>query len=125
MPTAVSVVADLADVACSRIEGHRGLATRAIQFGPRKLQASTELRYRYYLRFDVENSPGVLAEIAGALGSCGVSIEELVQEGATQSATLLMTTHTCKEGALLAAIQKLEGSKHLRGEPRFIRIEDI
>ena len=125
MPTAVSVVADLADVACSRIEGHRGLSTRAIVSGPRKLLSANELVYRYYLRFEVENTPGVLAEIAGALGERGVSIEEMVQEEAKESATLLMITHRCKEGELLAAFKTLSGSTRLIGEPRFVRIEDV
>jgi len=125
MPTAVSVVADLADVACSRIEGHRGLSTRAIQCGERKLLPAEELSYRYYLRFEVENAPGVLAEIAGALGACGVSIGEMVQEEENDSATLLMITHECKEGALLQAFEKLKAYSHQTGEARFIRIENI
>ncbi len=125
LPTAVSVVADLADVACSRLEGHNGLSTRAIVFGDRKLEPTAEISNRFYLRFEVTNAPGVLAEIAGALGSCGVSIEEMVQEGARASATLLMITHECKEGDLRAAFTKLAGSSVLSGQPRFIRIEDV
>ena len=125
MPTAVSVVADLADVARSRIEGHRGLSTRAIRPHARKLQSISELETRYYLRFDVKNSAGVLAEIAGALGAQKVSIEKMVQEDANESATLLMMTHRCKEGSLMRALDTLKSSSVLVGAPRFIRIEDI
>lgn len=125
LPTAVSVVADLADVACSRAEGHRGLSTRALRFGPRKLQDLDELRGRYYLRFEAQNAPGVLAEIAGALGSHQVSIEEMFQDGATETATLVMLTHICREGNLKAALNQLAASTKLRGKPRFIRIEDL
>jgi homoserine dehydrogenase len=125
LPTAVSVVADLADVARSRIEDHRGLSTRAIRPHARKLQPLTELEARYYLRFEVKNSAGVLAEIAGALGAHKVSIERMVQEDAHESATLLMMTHRCKEGALRKALEQLGPSNVLVGPPRFIRIEDI
>lgn len=125
LPTAVSVVADLADVACSRIEGHRGLSTRAIHTRSRELLPLSSHVTRYYLRFEVVNSPGVLAEIAGALGRAGVSIEKMVQEEAHESATLLMITHQCREGALLEAFSALESSPILEGSPRFIRIEDI
>ncbi len=125
MPTAVSVVADLADVACSRIEGHRGLSTRAIEAGERKLQASELRKSRFYLRFQVKDQPGVLAEISGALGAAGVSIEKMVQEDGPESATLLMITHVCQEGALDRALAQLKGSARLTGEPRFIRIEDV
>lgn len=125
LPTAVSVVADLADVACSRIEGHRGLSTRAIRPKTRKMQPLDELVSRYYLRFVVQNSPGVLALIAGALGAAGVSIEKMVQEEASDSATLLMITHSCREGSLKQALSSLEGSSKLKGAPRFIRIEEL
>lgn len=125
MPTAVSVVADLADVACSRLEGHRGLSTRAIRPHERQLQPIAQLESRYYLRFDVKDSPGVLAVIAGALGDHKVSIEKMVQEDANESATLLMLTHRCKEGALTQALEQLGSSKVLVGAPRFIRIEEL
>ncbi len=125
LPTAVSVVADLADVACSRIEGHRGLSTRAIRPRERKLQPLSQLESRYYLRFDVKNSAGVLAEIAGALGRFKVSIEKMVQEDAAESATLLMLTYRCNEGELVQALEALRSSNVLVGEPRFIRIEDV
>ncbi len=125
MPTAVSVVADLADVACSRIEGHRGLSTRAIRPHERKLRPLSELESRYYLRFDVENSAGVLAAIAGALGRHKVSIEKMVQEDASDSATLIMLTYRCREGALLDALDALRETDVLVGAPRFIRIEDV
>lgn len=125
LPTAVSVVADLADVARSRIEDHRGLSTRAIRPHTRQLQPLSELESRYYLRFEVKNSPGVLAEIAGALGAHKVSIERMVQEDAHESATVLMMTHRCKEGALRKALDQLVPSTVLNGPPRFIRVEDI
>src|SRR6478736_6471487 len=72
LPTAVSVVADLAQVARARLEGHEGLATRSLHTGPRALQPLSELTSRYYLRFEVVDAPGVLAKIAGALGEHGV-----------------------------------------------------
>lgn len=125
LPTAVSVVADLADVACARIEGHDGLSTRAILTRPRKLQPLDELRSRYYLRFEVLDRPGVLAEIAGALGANGVSIEQMVQEEADGSASVLMITHKVREGNLKKALERLESSAFLRGPARFIRIEEI
>lgn len=125
LPTAVSVVADLVDVSRSRIEGHRGLSTRAIQFGPKKMQNLDDLMSRYYLRFEAQNAPGVLAEISGALGAQGVSIQEMVQEDRAESAIVLMLTHRCREGALRRALSQLSGSTKLIGEPRFIRIEDV
>src|SRR5690606_35154575 len=59
-PSAMRDDADLANVACVRIEGHRGLWTRGIHFGTRKMQAKDDLTRRYYLRFEVSDAPGVL-----------------------------------------------------------------
>jgi len=125
LPTAVSVVADLAQVARARLEAHEGLATRSLHTGTRALQPLSELVSRYYLRFEVVDAPGVLAQIAGALGQHGVSIQEMVQEGIESSARLLMTTHATREGDLRRALAAIEGSGFMRQKPGFLRIEDI
>lgn len=129
MPTAVSVVSDIVDVARSRLEGEAGLTTRAIHAVPRKLQPVAELSCRYYLRFDVGDTPGVLGVIAGALGAQGVSIEQMIQEGTAGShdsaVSVLMITHETREGSVLEAIEAIGREAFLRARPRFIRIEDI
>jgi homoserine dehydrogenase len=129
MPTAVSVVADIVDVARSRAEGAGGLATRAIQTRPRKLVDMSEVQCRYYLRFDVGDQPGVLATIAGALGRHGVSVEHMVQEGRSEDdhglVNVLMITHTCREGSITAALAEVATAPFLKAPPRLTRIEDV
>ncbi len=129
MPTAVSVVADVVDVARSKIEGEPGLATRGIQMKERPLMPLDQVQARYYLRFDVGDEPGVLGRISTALGEHGVSIEQMMQEGrATEAADavpVLIITHASSEGQVQAAIKQIAGHSFLRGEPRFIRIEDV
>ncbi len=129
MPTAVSVVSDIVDVARSKLEGEAGLTTRAIHAVPRKVQPLEELSCRYYLRFDVGDTPGVLGVIASALGAQGVSIEQMVQEGTAGSndlaVSVLMITHETQEGHVLRALDAIGRESFLRGKPRFIRIEDI
>ena len=65
MPTAVSVVADVLDVARAIRSGVPGLATRAIQLAARPLAPLDQVEVRYYLRFQVFDRPGVLARITG------------------------------------------------------------
>jgi homoserine dehydrogenase len=126
MPTAVSVVADVVDVARSRIEGEAGLRTRGIQPVDRPLVPMAEVSARYYLRFDVEDQPGVLGHIAGALGEHAVSIEQMVQEGraGAQGAAVpvLIITHSSTEGAVKAAIDKIAAAGFMRRRPRLLRI---
>jgi homoserine dehydrogenase len=127
MPTAVSVVADIVDVARSRLEGQAGLSTRGIRIRERALMPMEDVVTRYYLRFDVEDQPGVLAFIAGALGDQGVSIEQMVQEGGPDSerAAVLMITHSCREGAVQKALARIASAKFLKAPPRSLRIEAV
>jgi homoserine dehydrogenase len=129
LPTAVSVVADIADVARSRVQGQAGLATRGIRIKPRALVPMSEVRSRYYLRFDVADQSGVLAFIAGALGDEGVSIEQMVQERRDEArgggASVLMITHEATEGSALTAFRKIEKAPFMKTPPRLIRIEDV
>lgn len=128
LPTAVSVIADLVDVARSRIEGDKGLSTRGIFAQKRELQSLAELYSRYYLRFDVTDSPGVLGILATSLGKHGVSIEQMVQEShkAEESlASVLIITHETREGSLQQALAELSREPFQKRPPRFLRIEDI
>jgi homoserine dehydrogenase len=129
MPTAVSVVADVVDVARSRREGEPGLSTRGIQMKARPLVPLDEVRARYYLRFDVADHPGVLGTIANALGARSVSIEQVVQEGrasdTNDAVPVLIITHTSDEGAVRAAIASIRNEPFMKSTPRVIRIEDV
>jgi homoserine dehydrogenase len=129
MPTAVSVVADIVDVARSKIGGEPGLSTRGVQTKDRVLSDVTEIETRFYLRFDVEDRPGVLGKIATGLGESGVSIEQMVQEGRAQEADgavpVLIITHGCREGAVREALDTIGKQGFMRGRPRLLRIEDV
>lgn len=126
LPTAVSIVADLVDVSRSRREGARGLSTRAIHARPRTLLPMSETRCRYYVRLDVEDSPGVLGGIATALGRHGISIAEMFQEDTSESlpVSVLIITHETREGSLTNALEEIRSAPFLR-RARFIRIEDL
>jgi homoserine dehydrogenase len=132
MPTAVSVVADLVDVARARVEGAGGLATRAIRPVPRPLLPMAEVEARYYLRFEVRDVPGVLAAIAGALGDQAISVAHMVQEKRRSNKAsddadwvpILMITHRSREGRIQTALDKINQFPFMRSRARLIRIED-
>ena len=125
MPTAVSVVADLVDVAIAKKSGVSGNMTRAIRLGERKLASMADVETRYYVRFSVYDRPGVLAKITGALGERGVSIEQLVQQGrgtADVPVDVVMLTHEAREAAMKAALAAIGASEYVAREPRMIRV---
>jgi homoserine dehydrogenase len=129
MPTAVSVVADIVDVARSKIEGAAGVATRGIQLKSRALVPLDVVEARYYLRFDVADHPGVIGAIASALGKHGVSIGQMVQEGRAQEIAggvpVLIITHKSDEGSVRRAMDAIAREPFMKGSPRLIRIEDV
>jgi homoserine dehydrogenase len=128
MPTAVSVVADLVDVARARAEGASGLATRAIRTRHRPLTPMAEVQARYYLRFDVRDQPGVLGTITTQLGQAGVSVEQMVQDGrgtAGQGVPVLLITHRSPEGAVKRALESVADAEFMTRPPRLLRIEEI
>lgn len=128
MPTAVSVVADMVDVARSKREGEPGLATRGIQMSERPLVPLDEVESRYYLRFDVADQAGVLGRITSELGKAGVSIEQVVQEGrgeAGGAVPVLIITHGTHEGGVRRALSAIEACDFMKGTPRLLRIEDV
>jgi len=125
LPTAVSVVADLVDVAIARRSGVPGQGTRAIRLAPRALSPMSEVVSRYYFRFTVFDRPGVLAHITGALGERGVSIEQLVQRGrgtADVPVEVVMLTHEAKESAVQDALASVAARDFVAKPPRMIRV---
>ncbi len=128
MPTAVSVVADVLDVARARLSGVSGLATRNIQMQSRPLTPVDDVRSRYYLRFQVYDRPGVLARLAGSLGEARVSIEQMVQEGGGGSSgvpvDIVMLTHEARELDVRHALAAIAKSGVAATTPTLLRIEE-
>jgi homoserine dehydrogenase len=125
LPTAVSVVSDILDVARSILAGVAGMQTRAIAMAPRRVAPMTEVMSRYYLRFPVADRPGVMARLAGALGAAGVSIEQIVQDGAEgdTAVDVVMITHLAKEGAIREAMEAIGREPFVAAPARLLRIE--
>lgn len=111
MPTASAVVADLIDVATGR---------SAVTFGGLDLGQSNltlvppdQIARRYYLRFGVDDRPGVLAQIASTLGQESISIASVLQSegdgsnggsGASAQVPLVITTHLTTEASVQRAL---------------------
>ena len=121
MPTAVSVVADIVDVARSQLAGAAGLSTRGISLEERPLVPLGEIETRYYLRFTGQIVRACSSRIAGALGEHGVSIEQMVQDGRSvapsEPVPIVMITHRARESGVVAAIEAI-GAVGLRHRAR-------
>ena len=119
MPTASAVVGDLIDTVVGRT---------AITFRTLELWSQREARVsphdfaavagRFYLRLNVEDRPGVMAEIAGVLGRRGISIASLIQHEPASSGggvvSLVIMTHQTTEGAVRGAMQEMQALSCVR-----------
>ena len=94
------------------IDASRELLAGA-QVAPRILLADREVAdfggvsSRWYIRLEVDDSPGVLAAIAGVFGESGVSLGSVWQEGRGDEATLILITHDATEDAHQQAVKRL------------------
>ena len=121
-PTASAVVADLIDIARGEIGPAFSMPVRELEQVQR---AETGHRIgKCYLRFEVADRPGVLAEITAAMRDAGVSIESLIQKGRSPDGSVLvaMVTHEGPESAVAATISALNGSPSLHAAPLVIHI---
>jgi homoserine dehydrogenase len=129
MPTAVSVLSDVLDVARSIAADAPGLQTRGIRHTERPRRAMADVESRYYIRFRVLDRPGVMAQIATALGEHEVSIEQMLQDRLPEveggPADVVMLTHRAREAEVQAALEALKGSAILVQAPRLMRIQDV
>jgi homoserine dehydrogenase len=76
-----------------------------------------QARSPYYLRIEVDDVAGVLAQIALRLSAHRISVARLVQHQRDGSATLHVVTHEGAEGDLRSALQEIESLPETRGAP--------
>ncbi|GAB6166034.1 homoserine dehydrogenase [Thermostilla marina] len=130
MPTASAVVADIVDTVVGRTAITFDTLrlwddSRAGDVQPRDPDSVTS---RFYLRFQVQDRPGVLAEIAGILGKHKISIASVIQHEAEDQSEgvvpLVIMTHAAAEGPMRDAMAQIENLAFVRpGSVRF-RVRD-
>ena len=76
----------------------------------------------FYLHVEVADEPGVLAQVAHALGEQEVSVKSVVQKGLGDQARLVMVVHPVLESRFAAAMELIAGLEILRAPPRAIRV---
>ena len=122
-PTASAVVADLVDVARGRhmpafVVPAASLADRPAAPMDRHVGA-------YYMRLMVQDRPGVISAVSGALAKERISLESMLQRGRSQSGDVpvVLTTHETEEAAMRRALTHIAKLKAVAQEPCLIRIE--
>lgn len=128
-PTASSVVADL--VEASRALGHTGAHRGFLPYRDSgKVLPVEETETAYYVRFDVTDRPGVIAEVASILAKAGIGISGTHSPVNPESpdaafVDMVFLLHTCKFGVLQQALAQVEALDCINSAPVVFRIEKL
>lgn len=123
-PTSSAVLADLAEAARGG-ESPRtcyGFTSHDL-YG--KCLAMEDGVSKYYMRLSVTDRPGVLAQIAGALGASGIGILSVIQpEGQEEgSVPLVLMIHDAPYGAMRDALKIISALDCVKGTPALLHVE--
>jgi len=79
----------------------------------------------YYIRLMVQDRPGVIAAVSGALAKERISLESMLQRGRSESGEVpvVLTTHETEEAAMQRALARIGKLGAVAEEPCVIRIE--
>ncbi len=125
-PTTSAVVGDLIEIA-------RGLGSDAAPLpsvtleNTGRLKSIDDLECRYFLRLNVTDRPGVLAQIAQILGERNISIASVIQKDANpeaQTAEIVITTHPARERWVQEALELAANLEVVREINSLLRIEE-
>jgi homoserine dehydrogenase len=129
MPTASAVVADLIDT----VVGRTAITFRSLELWSQRAPRVTpsdhgNVRARYYLRFNVDDRPGVMAEITGVLGRHGVSIASVIQHESPDAprniVPLVIMTHRTTEGAVTRSVAEIDRLASVRAPSVRMRVRE-
>jgi homoserine dehydrogenase len=125
-PTSSAVVADVVSAARDIVTGG-GTRVRWRLEPDKGIKPMAELETRYYLRLNVADRPGVLAQVAKVLGDHLISISSVIQQAddtKAKTAEIVIMTHPAKEAEMQRALRELEHLKVVKEIGNFIRVEE-
>ena len=129
MPTGSAVVSDVIAIGRNLLKGAVGRVPPASfqqdQRRPLRMKPMEEISSLYYLRFMVVDRPGVLAQIAGELGRCGISISSMLQQGRREGQTVpvVIKTHMARERDVQTALREINRKPFVSEPATLIRVE--
>lgn len=118
-PTATAVVGDIVTIAGTEKAGFLQNCScyKELDFLPDALVESA-----FFIRMQVEDRAGVLAQISSVFGERQVSIESMIQKGQGDQAELVFITYPSVEKDFFSAIETIAGLSCVRSRPMTIRV---
>jgi homoserine dehydrogenase len=91
-----------------------------------KYEKIDERFFSSYLRFEVEDKPGVLSNITNIFSKNKVSIKRLVQnpDKNKKSSSIVIITHVCKDKYVKKILKETSKKNYIKRKPKLIRIDN-
>lgn len=125
LPTSSAVVADIVQAARDISLGVGNRLRWRLDSG-KVIKPMSQIETRYYLRMNIADRAGVLAQVARVLGDHSISISSAIQKEAdelTQTAEIVIMTHPAREKAMRQALDELRGLEVVKEINNFVRVE--
>ena len=125
-PTTSAVVGDLIEIARNLGAGSAPLPSITPEDAG-AIRSIDDLECQYFLRLNIADRPGVLAQIARILGEQNISIASVLQKDANpeaQTAEIVITTHPARELWVQKALQLAANLEVVQEINSLLRIED-
>ena len=125
LPTGSAVVGDIISILRNDIDDYTAPATREAN-SQLKVQSMDDTECKYYLRFEVLDNPGTLADISSIFGKNGVSLASVIQKGKNEKEVpLVFITHKTLEKNINEAIKEIKKLPTVINVENIIRVEKI
>ena len=124
--TASAILADVLDITGCLSTSRTGRPLPRLD-SSKRMKPITELETRYYIRMNVTDRPGVLAQITKILGDWEISIASVIQKEAyieSQSAEIVIMTQKAREAATQEALRELRRLEVVNDIGTVVRVED-
>ncbi len=118
-PTASAVLGDVIDAAANL---RSGSAATLGALRPARIRPIDDVESEYYLQLEVNDQPGVLAQVAAVFGQHGVSIRSMEQDGLGDRARIIFITHSARESDVQATLAELRGLPAVRKVNGLLRV---
>jgi homoserine dehydrogenase len=120
-PTASAVLGDLVAVARNKMSGRRGPGESI--YADLKVKSVDNAQTSYYISLQVEDKPGVLAQISQKIADNKVSIQTVRQDGLENDAQLVIRTHIALERDLAKTLEALRNLDAVKEISDYMRVE--
>ncbi len=127
LPTSSAVIADVVSAAQDVLRGISGGVRW--ELGPGKvIKPMSDIETSYYLRLNIADRPGILAQIAKALGDRQISISSAIQKLAdrvAQTAEIVIITYPALEKSMQSALGELGRLSGVKEVSNLVRVEAL